>query len=177
MKPALLFLILALTSISALAGDLQPIILIKSPDHAESFVYGDVSGHKLFWSEKEQKMFAVVTVDNSRYATSTERPGQDTFRFYLPGVVYEPRTKQYVVHGPNGEIVPFAETKKELFLTSINPVHNAVVRVFRTRGKIEVNAEIYNPKEVAQEEAADKAAQSTNTNETKKLDVNNLFGN
>jgi hypothetical protein len=40
-----------------------------------------------------------------------------------------------------------------------------------------VNAEIYSAKEVAQVEAAEKAARDSGTNDTQKMDLNKVLGN
>lgn len=170
-------LIFALTGLLAAAlpvRAIEPIVIIKSPDVGESYVYGRVSDRKLKWSEKEKKLYALVTVDNSLYSNANERSATETVRFLLPGVEYDEAQKLFFVRGKNGEVIPFAEQKKEFLFTSIKPVRNAVVRVIRTRGRVEVVAEIYKPEEVAAEEAAGKSSQ---TNEWQKLDLDKAIGN
>lgn len=152
---------------------IDPIVIIKSPDEGESHVYGRVSDRKLRWSEKEKKLYALITVDNSLYSSNTDRTEKETLRFYLPGVEYDAAKKLYFVRGKNDEVIAFATTTKELFFDSIKPVRNAVVRVVRTRGRIEVVAEIYKPEDVAAEE---KEQKSTQTNEWQKLDLNQAIG-
>lgn len=176
MKPRfrLLFLLALLFAVIVPARAMEPIVIIKSPDQGESFVYGSVTNRKLQWSDKEKKLYAVVTVGNSQYSTDNERSANETLKFYLPGVEFDPATKSYFVRGKNGEVIPFATQKKEFLFTSITPVRNAVVRVVRTRGRVEVSAEIYKPEDVAAEEAAEKGSQ---TNEWQKFDLNKAIGN
>ncbi|PAW75489.1 MAG: hypothetical protein B9S32_17735 [Verrucomicrobia bacterium Tous-C9LFEB] len=168
----LLFLV-ALLAATASAWAIEPIVIIKSPDEGESYIYGRVSDRKLRWSDKEKKLYALITVDNSLYSSNTDRPEKETVRFYLPGVEYDAAQKLFYVRGKNNEVIPFATTKKELLFDSIKPVRNAVVRVVRTRGRIEVVAEIYKPEEVVAEEAEQKSSQ---TNEWQKLDLNKAIG-
>lgn len=152
---------------------MEPIVIIRSPDKGESYVYGRVSGRKLYWSDKEKKLYALITVDNSLYANSTERAEQETVRFWLPGVEYDEAKKLFFVRGRNGEVIPFAIKKKALFVETIEPVRNAVVRVVRTKGRVEVEANIFKPEDVATEESEQK---STQTNEWQKLDLNQAIG-
>lgn len=173
MKTRFLILIwLAAACLSARA--MEPMVIIKSPDEGESFIYGAVANRKLQWNEKESKLYAIVSVDNSRYSTAGDRTTTETLKFYLPGVERDEAKKLYFVRGKNGEIIPFAEAKKELFFNAIKPVSNAVVRVIRTRGKIQIVAEIYRPEDVRAEEAKQK---SEDTNEWQKLDLDKALGN
>jgi hypothetical protein len=157
------------------ARAMEPIVIIKSPDEGHSFVYGGVSNRKLQWSDKENKLYAVLTVDNSRYAGNGERAESETLRFYLPEVQKDPATKTYYVLGRNNEKINLAETKKELFFDAIKPVRNAVVRVIKTKGRYEVVAEIYRPEDIAAEDAKAKGDPSA-TNEWQKMDLNSVIG-
>jgi hypothetical protein len=158
----LLSLLLAVTVLPVLADDdIRPVISIASPDTATTFVYGTIKSRALIWSDSKQTLSAEITfVDEQQ---TTNQPNDDTHRFRLPGIALDKAHGVFYATSPKGEVSPIARRKKTLFITSIEVLPNAIVRVNHHRGEVTVELEAIRPDDVARLRKA-QAAQDAQSN-------------
>jgi hypothetical protein len=157
----LLSLLLALTMLPLLADDdIKPIISITSPDTATTFAYGTIKNRALIWSDSTQTLSAEITfVDVDPTSTQSN---DDTHRFRLPGVTLDKALGVFYATSPKGEVIPVAHRKKVLFVSTIEVLPNAIVRVNHPHGEVTVELEAIRPSDVAKlkKAQADQDAQS-----------------
>jgi hypothetical protein len=144
----LLSLLLALTMLPLLADDeVHAIISIASPDSATTFAYGTIKNRALIWSDSTQTLSAEITFIDEQQ--STNQPNDDTHRFRLPGVTLDKAHGVFYATSPKGEVIPIAHRKKVLFVTTIEVLPNAIVRVNHRHGEVTVELEAIRPADVA----------------------------
>jgi len=151
MPRALFFVVLALSLFSprivsaqdTLAPDDGPPISITSPDKATTFAYGIIKNHALVWNKAAKMLVARVTFseEDSNYGNSTD----DTHEFRLPGVTFDAATGIFSATTAKGEVIPVAHIKKRLFISSIETLPNAVVRIVHPKGNVSVILEAISP--------------------------------
>lgn len=142
-----LFLFLA-AALPLLAEDENgPLISIASPDTATTYAFGTIKSRALVWNEKTATLSAEVTfVDEQPDST---QPPEDTHRFRLPGITFDQAHGIFYATSPKGEAIPVARRRKALFLTSIDVLPNAIVRIYHPRGSVTVRLEAIRPADVA----------------------------
>jgi hypothetical protein len=143
-----LLLFLALTASPLLADDeFGPVISIASPDTATTFAFGTIKSRALIWNDSTQTLSAEVTfVDEQQSAL---QPSDDTHRFRIPGITLDKAHGIFYAKSASGEVVPVARRKKALFLSTIEVLPNAIVRVFHQRGNVNVKLEAIRPSDLA----------------------------
>ena len=159
--PRLLFFLFALTVLPLLADDGSgPLISIVSPDTATTFAFGSIKNRALIWSDSTQTLSAEITfIEEQQY---TLQPDDDTHRFRLPGITLDKAHGIFYATSPKGEVIPVARKKKTLFITTIEVLPNAIVRVSHHRGEVSVSLEAIRPSDAAKlrKDKATQAAQS-----------------
>jgi hypothetical protein len=143
-----IFLFLALGALRLAAQDNDgPLISIASPDTATTFAFGTIKSRALIWDDKAQMLLAEVTFqDEQQY---TLQPNDDTHRFRLPGVTLDKAHGIFYATSPKGEAIPVARKRKTLFLTTIQVLPNAIVRISHEHGDVKVTLEAIRPSDVA----------------------------
>jgi hypothetical protein len=155
----LLFLALAALPLRA-EQDFSPVISIASPDTATTFVFGTIKSRALIWNESTRTLSAEVTFEDEQ---QTAQATDDTHRFRIPGITLDKAKGIFYATSAAGEAVPIARRKKELFLSTIEVLPNAIVRVFHHHGDVSVTLEAIRPSELALIQK-EQAAGDTTTN-------------
>jgi hypothetical protein len=150
----LIFLFLALGGLPVAAQDdgHGPLISIPSPDTATTFVFGSIKSRALVWNDKTQTLVAEVTFQDEQQ--DNLQANDDTHRFRLPGVTLDQAHGIFYATSPKGEVIPVARRRKTLFLTTIQVLPNAVIRIFHEHGNVEVTLEAIRPSDVEKEKKA-----------------------
>jgi hypothetical protein len=147
-----------------------PLISIISPDTGGAFAFGTIKNHALVWDRKNKMLYAQITfVDTPE--DDQQQTNEDTQRFRLPGVTFDEARKLFVATSPQGEQVPIARIKKQLFLSSIEVLPNAVVRIQHHREDVTVILEAVRPHDPALKPAPPKA----DTGDTHTVDLRQLL--
>jgi hypothetical protein len=139
-------LLLALPRLSPALDDGPP-ISISSPDVATTFAFGSIKNRSLFWSKTRQVLIARVTFTDDQQDSGG--PVDDSHDFRLPGVTLDPAKGIFYATSPKGLVIPVARYKKTLFITNIEILPNAVVRVRREHGSVSVILEAISPDDPA----------------------------
>jgi hypothetical protein len=134
---------LFLPVVAARAFDDGPPISITSPDAATTYAYSSIKEHELFWDKKTQTLIArvVFTPVDSDSASADD----DSHNFRLPGVTFDHATGIFSAVTAAGDSIPVAKIRKRLFLTIIETLPNAVVRIHHERGQVSVVMEAVRP--------------------------------
>jgi hypothetical protein len=157
-----LLLALSLSTLPLLAQDESgPLISIASPDTATTFAFGTIKRRALIWSESTRTLSAEVTFEDEQQYTL--QPNYDTHRFRLPGVTLDKAHGIFYATSPKGEVIPVARRTKALFLSTIEVLPNAIVRVNHHRGEVTVTLEAIRPSDAAKLRK-EKAAQDAQSN-------------
>jgi hypothetical protein len=145
---ALIALALALLSPRlAFAQDNGPPISITSPDAGSTYVYATLKNRSLLWSKRDQMLVARLTFAQIDDSGGTIE--DDTLEFRLPGITFDEAKGVYSAKSAQGEVIPIARVKKQLFLKTIEILPNAHVRIIRQKGNVSVILEAISPNDPA----------------------------
>jgi hypothetical protein len=153
---------MALAALPLRAEDSAPPIIIESPDTATTYAYGTIKHRALVWSDSSRTLYAEVTFTDEQQDNSQAE--DDTHRFRLPGVTFDRAHGVFYATTSQGESIPVAQRKKSLFLSTIEVLPNAIVRVYHRRGNVSVTLEAIRPADVAREKQQQDRAASSGTN-------------
>ena len=144
--PVLCLLLACAPALRAQDAETPPIV-ITSPDDATTFAFGSVKEHSLIWDKKSAQLMArIVFVDEDRESSQSD---EDLHFFRLPGVSFDATKGIFYATSAKGEIIPVAHLRHQLFVTAIQTLPNAVVRIQHPRGRISVILEALEPNDPA----------------------------
>ena len=104
MRAAILLATLFATSASVVAGAIS----VTSPDHAQTFAYGEVVWHQLYLDPTSGGLEARITFSNLPYASSNEPRREEPFDFRFPGIKFDAARGAFFASGRRGESIPVA---------------------------------------------------------------------
>jgi hypothetical protein len=108
MRAAILLATLLTPSAWAVAGAIS----ITSPDHAQTFAYGEMLWHQLYLECRGGQLAARITFSNSPYAGDDEPRRDESFDFRFPGVQFDPAQHAFFVDRRHGERIPVARFRE-----------------------------------------------------------------
>ena len=104
MRVAILLAPILMTSASAMAGA----ITVTSPDHAQTFAYGEMIWHQLYLGRTAGELAARITFSNLPYAGDDEPRRDESFDFRFPGVQFDSARRTFFAKSGHGELIPVA---------------------------------------------------------------------
>lgn len=108
---------------------------IVSPDRAETWVNGHTIRHVLLWDRRREALLAQITFDNFHEVDWEHPRREETFSFYLPGVVRDAGTGVFTTASG----VPVAMTQRAgLGAGSIQPTSGTTLFVTKPNGQVHV---------------------------------------
>jgi hypothetical protein len=168
-RTILLFLALGVLSLRA-EQEFSPVISIDSPDIATTFPTGTIKHRSLVWNDGTHTLSAEVTFEDVDQTMPEQT--DDTHRFRIPGITLDKVHGIFYATSAKGEAVPVAQRKKTVFLTTIEVLPNAVVRVFHHHGEVSVKLEAIRPSELAR---VQKDPDDTNSTGTHTINLQDLL--
>jgi hypothetical protein len=162
------FLFLALDALPLAAQEEGPPISITSPDTASTFVHSTIKHRTLIWDDATKTLSAEVTFVDDQQDSS--QSNDDTHRFRLPGVAFDPERGIFYATSATGEKIPVAQKKKAWYLASIEPLPNAAVRIIHRHGVVTVTLEAIRPADLAKQQKP-----TTNADGTHSVDLRQLL--
>src|SRR5262244_1154027 len=91
-------------SVSAIASTSTVI----SPDHHQTFAYGEMLSHQLYLARAGGELAARITFSNLPYV-SDENPRRDeSFDFHFPGIKFDAARRTFFVGGRGDHAIPVA---------------------------------------------------------------------
>ena len=110
-------------------------IFITSPDTAQTFTYGSVIEHQLFWNQKEGRLYADLRFSNQPYSSNSEPPAAESFLFALPGVKLDEASKTFYAESRSGRRVPVAEWRGGWLCRRIAPSDGTFFVIAKRSGR------------------------------------------
>jgi hypothetical protein len=104
MRIAILLAAILTTSASVMAGAIS----ITSPDHAQTFAYGEMISHQLYLDRATGKLVARITFTNSPYADGNDPRRDESFDFRFPNVQFDSARRVFFARSGRGEQIPVA---------------------------------------------------------------------
>ena len=132
MRVAVLLATLLTTSASAVAGAISVI----SPDHAQTFAYGEMIWHQLYLERTGGELGARITFSNRPYAGSGEPRRDEPFDFRFPGVQFDSTRRAFFASGRHGEPIPVARFRGDSAFGWIDLAPGAKIYLLKEGGRV-----------------------------------------
>ncbi len=117
---------------SAMAGAIS----ITSPDHAQTFAYGEMIWHQLYLERTRGELAARITFSNLPYADSDEPRRDEPFDFRFPGVQFDSQRRAFFAGGRHGELIPVARFRSDPVCGWIDLVPGAKIYLLKEGGRV-----------------------------------------
>jgi hypothetical protein len=130
MRAAILLVTLLTTSAWAVAGAIS----ITSPDHVQTFAYGEMLWHRLYGQRGE--LAARITFSNLPYAGDDEPRRDESFDFRFPGVQFDPARRAFFASSRHGGLIPVARFRNDLDFGWIDLAPGAKIYLLKESGRV-----------------------------------------
>ena len=104
MRLAIFLATLVATSASAVAGAIK----ITSPDHPQTYAYGETTWRQLYREPRNGGLMARITFSNLPYDGDDNPRRDEPFDFHFPGVRFDRAQSAFFAGGRRGELIPVA---------------------------------------------------------------------
>jgi hypothetical protein len=132
MRVAIFLTALLAATGSATAGAIS----ITSPDHAQTFAYGEVIWHELYLERSGGELLARITFSNSPYAGDDAPRRDESFDFRFPGVQVDSARRTFFARNGHGELIPVARIRQFPLYGSIDLALGAKIYLLKDRGRV-----------------------------------------
>jgi len=132
MRVAILLAVLFAAKASAVAGAIG----ITSPDHPQTFTYGEMIWHQLFLEGGGRGLLARIIFSNLPYADSDEPRRDEPFDFRFPGVRFDPGKRAFFAHGCYGELIQVARFHSDPSFGWIDLAPGAKIYLVKNSGRV-----------------------------------------
>ena len=126
--PALIFM----TRASAMADGVS----ITSPNHPQTFAYGEVIWHELYLERNGEGLLARITFSNLPYAGDDESRRDEPFDFHFPGVRFDPGPRTFFADGRHGELIQVARFHSDPSFGWIDLAPGAKIYLIKQSGRV-----------------------------------------
>jgi hypothetical protein len=127
--------ILSVALLAAKTAALADAISITSPDHAQTFTYGEMIWHQLY--ERTTGELAVrITFSNLPYVGDDTPRTDEPFDFHFPGVRFDSRKGIFFARSDRGKGIPVARLKDRLGCGWIDLAPGAKMYLVKDRGRV-----------------------------------------
>jgi len=111
-------------------------ISITSPDHAQTFAYGEMVSHQLYLARTGGELVAQITFSNQPYADCNDPPTNEPFDFRFPGVQFDSARRVFFAGSAHGEMIPVARFGKGLGCGRIDLAPGAKMYLIKESGRV-----------------------------------------
>jgi hypothetical protein len=132
MRVAIFLATLFATSASVVAGAIS----ITSPDHAQTFAYGEVVWHQLYLERTRGGLGARITFSNLPYACSNEPRKDEPFDFRFPGIKFDAARGAFFASVRRGESIPVARFRGDPAFGWIDLAPGAKIYLLKESGRV-----------------------------------------
>jgi hypothetical protein len=132
MRVAILVTATLMTSASAIAGAIS----ITSPDHAQTFAYGEMIWHQLYLERTAGELAARITFSNLPYASDDEPRREESFDFRFPGVQFDSARNTFFARSGRGELIPVARLREALACGWADLAPGAKIYLLKESGRV-----------------------------------------
>jgi hypothetical protein len=132
MRVAILLTAILTTSGSVMADAIS----ITSPDHAQTFAYGEMISHQLYPDPTAGKLVARITFSNSPYAGDDEPRRDESFDFRFPNVQFDSARGMFFARSGRGELIPVARLRQGLACGWVDLAPGAKMYLLKDSGRV-----------------------------------------
>jgi hypothetical protein len=132
MRLAILLAAVLTTSASALAAAIR----ITSPDHAQTFAYGEMIGHQLYRDSSAGELAAYITFSNLRYADDDEPRRDEAFDFHFPSVEFDSARRTFFARNGEGKLIAVARFRQGLVCGWVDLAPGAKIYLLKESGRV-----------------------------------------
>jgi hypothetical protein len=132
MRTAIFLATLFAGSVSAIASATS----IVSPDHHQTFAYGEVLSHQLYLARAGGELAARITFSNMPYDGDDEPRRDESFDFHFPGIKFDPTRRTFFVSSHHGQRIPVARFRDGLFCGWIDLAPGAKIYLLKQSGRV-----------------------------------------
>lgn len=132
MRVPILPALILMTSASAMAGGVS----ITSPNHPQTFAYGEVIWHELYLERSGGGLLARITFSNLPYAGDDEPRRDEPFDFRFPGVRFDPGRRTFFADGRHGELIQVARFHSDPSFGWIDLTPGAKIYLIKKSGRV-----------------------------------------
>jgi hypothetical protein len=131
-RVAILLAPIFMTSASAMAGAISVI----SPDHAQTFAYGEMVWHQLYLGRTSGELAARITFSNLPYAGDDEPRRDESFDFRFTGVQFDSARRTFFAMSGHGELIPVARFRDVPALGWVDLAAGAKIYLLKESGRV-----------------------------------------
>jgi hypothetical protein len=131
MRLAIFFAAIVTASASAMAGAIS----VTSPEHPQTFSYGEVIWHQLYVGSAGE-LAARITFSNLPYAGDDNPRRDEPFDFHFPGVQFHPAQRAFLARSRAGELIPVARFRNDLVCGWIDLASGTKIYLLKESGRV-----------------------------------------
>jgi hypothetical protein len=132
MRAGILLAAVLMTSASAMAGAIS----ITSPDHPQTFAYGEMIWHQLYLDRTGSELAARITFSNLPYAGDDEPRRDESFDFRFSGVRFNPTQRAFFANGCRGELIEVARFRRDPICAWIDLAPGTKIYLLKESGRV-----------------------------------------
>jgi hypothetical protein len=132
MRVAILLTAIFTTSCSVIAGAIS----ITSPDHAQTFAYGEMIWHQLYVERSAGDLAARITFSNLPYNVDDQPRRDESFDFRFPSVQLDSAQRTFFVRHGHGERIPVARFREGIACGWIDLAPGAKIYLLKEHGRV-----------------------------------------
>ena len=134
MRIAIFLAILFAASVSAIASGTS----IVSPNHPQTFAYGEMIWHQLYLQCAGGELAARITFSNLPYVSDDEPRRDESFDFRFPGIKFDAGRRTFFVSGRGGRTIPVARFRGDSLFRWIDLAPGAKIYLLKESGRVTV---------------------------------------
>jgi hypothetical protein len=131
MRLAILLAAILAMSASAMAGAIS----VTSPEHPQTFSYGQVIWHQLYVGGAGE-LAARITFSNLPYAGDNNPRTDEPFDFRFPGVQVHPAQRAFFARSRHSELIPVARFRNDLACGWIDLEPGTKIYLLKESGRV-----------------------------------------
>ena len=110
-------------------------ISITSPDHPQTFAYGEMIWHQLYL-DASGELAARITFSNLPYAGDDEPRRDEAFDFHFPGVRLDSARGTFLARDGRGEFIPVARFRQGIGCGWVDLAPGAKIYLLKESGRV-----------------------------------------
>jgi hypothetical protein len=132
MRVAILLATILTTSGSVMAGAIS----ITSPDHPQTFTYGEMLWHQLYLGRTSGELAARITFSNRPYVGDDTPRSDEPFDFRFPGVQFDSARRVFFARSGHGELIQVARFHSDPSFGWIDLAPGAKIYLIKESGRV-----------------------------------------
>ena len=109
---------------------------IISPDHHQTFAYGEMLSHQLYLARHGSEFAARITFSNMPYVSDENPRREESFDFHFPGIKFDGTQRTFFVTDRGGHAIPVARFRDGLFYGWIDLAPGAKIYLLKKSGRV-----------------------------------------